>query len=169
MQPLASSLFAFLSRHDSLPLQVGESSLAYHGEEVFRQEELRDDIAFMLFREGVRLLTLHAGLEQEELDSLVDCFSRAPEATALDQDLVTLLWEEDFAHIEYDLVDALRVEVSGADNFEALKADVRARLSDSVDADLSLTTPGWYDLPTVGTLEIESGVLARPEELAGLE
>ena len=54
MQPLASSLFAFLSRHDSLPLQVGESSLAYHGEEVFRQEELRDDIAFMLFRPGFR-------------------------------------------------------------------------------------------------------------------
>lgn len=78
MQPLASALTIFLSRHDSLPLQVEESTLLYRGEEVFRQEELRDDIAFMLFREGVRVLTLHAGLEQEELNTLVDCFSRHP-------------------------------------------------------------------------------------------
>ena len=169
MQPLASSLSAFLSQHDSLPLQVEEASLAYRGEEVFRQEELRDDMAFMLFREGVRLLTLHSGLDREELNGLVECFSRAPEATAFDQDLVTLLWEQDFAHIEYELVDPLRLEVSGASSFEALKADMRTRLHDSVDADLSVTTPGWYALPAGQLMEIESGVLVGPEELAALE
>ncbi len=169
MKPLASSLSAFLSQHDSLPLQVEESSLEYRGEEVFRQDELRDDLAFMLYREGVRLLTLHAGLDHEELNGLVECFSRAPEATAFDQDLVTLLWEQDFAHVDYALVDPLRLEVSGAGSFEALKTDVRTRLHDSVDADLSLTTPGWYDLPAGQLMEIETGALVGSEELAALE
>jgi len=169
MQPLASSLSAFLSQHDSLPLQVQESSLVYRGEEVFRQDELRDEMAFMLFREGVRLLTLHAGLEHEELEALVGCFSRAPEATALDQDLVTLLWEQDFAHVDYELVDPLRIEITGEESFEALKSDVRARLQDSAGADLSVTTPGWHDLPAGRIVEIESGVLVGPEEVAVLE
>lgn len=176
MRPLASTLTAFFAQHDYLSLQVAESTLLYRGEEVFRQEELRDDIAFMLFREGVRVLTLHAGLEQEELDTLVDCFSRAPETTALGQDLVTLLWEKDLAHVEYELVDPLRLEVSDAGRFEALKEDVRARLHDAVSADFSLTTPGWRDLPDAdgvamnpGSLEIERGVLVSPEELVALE
>ncbi|MCZ7664888.1 MAG: HEAT repeat domain-containing protein [Thermoleophilia bacterium] len=170
MQPLTSAVFAFLSQHDSLPLQVEESSLTYRGEPVFQQDPLHDDMAFILFREGIRRLTLYEGLEGEEVRGLVDRFSRALEAATLDQDLVTLLWEADFAHIDYDLVDPLQLEPTTANSFEALKADARAKLEDSERADLSLTTAGWRDFdPTLPPLEIERGVLVGPEELAVLE
>ena len=170
MQPLTSALHAFLSEHGSLPLDVEESRLTYSGEPVFRQDSMRDDMAFILFREGVRRLTIYAGLEERELRDLVDRFSRATETMAQDQDLVTLLWEAGFAHIDYELVDPLQLEPTTVNSFEELKANTRARILDSERADLSLTTAGWSDsdhaLPRPG---IEQGVLVGPEELAVLE
>ena len=145
MHPLTSALHAFLSEHGSLPLDVEESRLTYSGEPVFRQDSMRDDMAFMLFREGVRRLTIYAGLEERELRDLVDRFSRATETMAQDQDLVTLLWEAGFAHIDYELVDPLQLEPTTVNSFEELKANTRARILDSERADLSLTTAGWSD------------------------
>lgn len=169
MGPLSSALFAFLSAHDFLSLQVEESSLTYQGESVFRQEELRDDAAFVLFREGIRRLTLYAGLEDQELRDLVTCFSSAPEAEARDQDLVTLLWEADFAHVEYDVVDPLLLELSGTSSFEALKTDTLAKLDGWKDADLSLTTPGWQGYAAGELLHVETGTLVGPQELSAVE
>ena len=169
MQPLSSALFAFLSTHDSLSLQVEESSLTYQGELVFRQQELRDDAAFVLFREGIRRLTLYAGLDDEELRGLVTCFSSAPEAEARDEDLVTLLWEADFANVEYEVVDPLLLELSGTSSFEALKTDTRAKLDGWKDTDLSLATPGWQEYTAGEPLQVETGVLVGPKELAMVE
>ena len=169
MQPLSSAVFGFLSTHDSLSLRVEECSLTYQGELVFRQEELREDTAFVLFREGIRRLTLYAGLEEEELRDLVTCFSRAPEVEAMDQDLVTLLWEADFAHVEYDAVDPLLVELDGNSSFEALKTDTRAKLDGLREADLNLTTLGWQGYPPGEPLRVETGILVGPQEMASVE
>jgi hypothetical protein len=171
LEPLEAALGAFLATHDSLALRVEESSLTYDGELVFRQEEMRDEMAFIMFREGIRLLSFFSGLEAEEIRGLVDCLSRAPEAEALDQDLVTLLWESDFTHLEYDVVDPLLVELSGADSLEALKADARARLEEGEAADFSLTTEGWDASERLDTavLDIEEGILVGAEELAEVE
>lgn len=170
MQQLASALGSFLSEHGSLPLDVEESSLTYGGEPVFRQDSMRDDMAFILFREGVRRLTLYQGLDDPELRGLLDRFSRAMETAALDQDLVTLLWEAGFAHIDYELVDPLQLDTTAVSSFEALKANTLAKLEHSHQADLSLTKAGWLGLdPLLPQLEIERGVLVGTEELAVLE
>ena len=166
MQLLATSLADFFVLRGSLTLGVEESSLVYEEEVVFRQEPMRDEMAFALFREGVRSLTLHPGLEDGELQTLVECFGRAFVVDALDQDLVTLLWEADFAHIDFRVVDPLQAE-SGDEVLEALTAHVLESLERSTGADTSLATAGWSDADTGATsLAIESGVLVGPEDLA---
>ena len=166
MQPLASSLADFLALHGSLTFDVTESQLVYEGEVVFRQEAMRDEMAFALFREGVRSLTIHRGLEEGELAVLVESFGRAFVMGALDEDLVTLLWEADFAHVEIKAVDPLQAE-SADEVLDALTSETMEKLQRSADADLSLTTAGWWDADAgASALAIESGVLVGPEEIA---
>ena len=166
MQPLGSSLAGFLALRGSLTFEVEESRLLYEGQEVYRQEPMRDEMAFALFREGVRTLTLHAGLEDGELRVLVESFGRAFVVGVLDEDLVTLLWEADFAHIDFKSVDPVQVEL-GDEVLEALVAQTLEKLDHSATADLSLVTAGWFGSDAGGSaLAIESGVLVGSEDLA---
>jgi hypothetical protein len=82
---------------------------------------------------------------------------------------VTLLWEADFAHIDYQVVDPLLLEFSGTSSFEALKADARAKIDGCRNEDLGLTTSGWHGYPAEELLQVETGILVGPQELAAME
>ena len=76
--------------------------LRWEGHEVYRQEQHADSIAWTLFKDGVRSVTLRRGMEQDELVRLLAVLHKARQlqADAAD-DLLTLLWQEDFHYIVY--------------------------------------------------------------------
>lgn len=97
-----------------LELEVRESSFAWNGVVVYEDlERTREGLPWLLYRDGIRQLTLDAGCEHASLDTLLEIFQTARSATATDDDLVTLLWVTDlpdvhYRHVElYDNVDAV--------------------------------------------------------------
>lgn len=93
----------FFNIHDSLPLKIEQFSLFFRGKEVFHNEDRTDNIALLLFVDGIREICLNKGITLNELISFIDIFRIVSEEKNLEDDVVTLLWEKNFEHISYSV------------------------------------------------------------------
>jgi len=93
-----------------------EGISVYHGEDADRpgfggagrSDPARENLAFTLYRDGVRELSFHRGFEREEMDELLSLLARVSRLRGEDQDdLLTLLWDRDWYHLRYRYVEAL--------------------------------------------------------------
>ncbi|HET7464025.1 MAG TPA: HEAT repeat domain-containing protein [Longimicrobium sp.] len=95
---------------------VWEGVSVYHGEDTDRpgfggagrSDPARENLAFTLYRDGVRELSFHRGFEREEMDELLSLLARVSRLRGEEQDdLLTLLWDRDWYHLRYRYVEAL--------------------------------------------------------------
>jgi len=93
----------FFEGYDSIPLTVEQFSLSFKGKEVFNNKERTDNIALMLFVDGIREISFKKDMTMDELIGFVDIFRIVSEGKNLEDDIVTLLWERNFEHIGYSV------------------------------------------------------------------
>src|SRR5207245_2424112 len=81
---------------------ITETDLRWEGSVVYAQDQKNESIAWTLFKDGVRSLTFRPGVEDEEIVRFLRVLqqARSLQAEAAD-DLLTLLWQEDFQTIAY--------------------------------------------------------------------
>ncbi len=114
---LHQNLSDFLDSNEELKLEVRKSELLYQGRIVYEEEDREQGITYALHKDGVRELIFIKGLEQEELTQFLEAIELGIKSTDLEEDLVTLLWEKDFNHIKYLVVDdLLDVDVPNAED-----------------------------------------------------
>jgi len=93
---------------DELVLTVGETELHWEDEVVYSQLNKSECLAWMLYKDGMRVLSLRNGAEQDEMIRFLELLNRARFLpTDAGDDLMTLLWEEDFQLIHYHFIDLL--------------------------------------------------------------
>lgn len=87
---------------DDLVLDVQETDLRWESAVVYKHDQKNESIAWTLFKDGVRSVTLRPGVEETELVRFMQVLhqARTLQADAPD-DLLTLLWQEDFQHLAY--------------------------------------------------------------------
>jgi hypothetical protein len=91
---------------DSLPLQVQELEFKYHGHAVLREDaKSSDSLPWLFFKDGVRMISIQRDFELEELTNLLDILQRVRKASPDEDDLLTMLWEGEFAYLKYQYVD----------------------------------------------------------------
>lgn len=91
---------------DEVSLAVEDTRLTWYGVPVHSQEEqANDSLPWMLYKDGVRELTFRQGFETAELDRFLEILQRARRAQALDDDLLTMLWEQEFEFLTYRNVE----------------------------------------------------------------
>ena len=87
---------------DELVLQVRETELVWEEHIVYEQLQKNESFAWLLYKDGLRILTLTRGVEADEIHRFLEVVNRArflaPDAS---DDLLTLLWEQDFHRIQY--------------------------------------------------------------------
>jgi len=140
------------SSTQQLSLAIVETDIHWADHVVYRQPNRHDSFAWMLYKDGMRHLVIRPGVEDEELVRFLKVVSRARMlASDAADDLLTLLWEQDFHCIEYQfaeiITDSLMVlDPQAADMAmqqdptaqEAVKEEVRVDAADrggSVDPD----------------------------------
>jgi len=104
---LQKAFRAVWATQSGLHLVVEENRITWKGEEVYRNAQRSDSLAFLLYRDGVREFTPLAGIEEEELEGLLDVLHKAKHAREDADDLVTLLWDLDSQFLRYEVVDLL--------------------------------------------------------------
>lgn len=93
---------------DELILAVGETELQWEDEVVYSQLNKAESLAWMLYKDGMRVLSIRKGAEQEEAIRFLELLNRARFLPAdAGDDLMTLLWEQDFQLIHYHFIDLL--------------------------------------------------------------
>jgi HEAT repeat protein len=87
---------------DDLVFDVGEIELRWEDTVVYTQDQRNESIAWTLYKDGVRSLAFKPGVEEAEIVRFLGVLQRARslQADAAD-DLLTLLWAQDFQFIAY--------------------------------------------------------------------
>jgi hypothetical protein len=90
----------------SITAGVEENAFKWYGR-TFAAGEGRDTLSFLFYKDGIRFVTFLPGFE-DEVERFLAVVNRA---RALDQDsdddMVTLLWQQEFESFQYSYVDAL--------------------------------------------------------------
>lgn len=120
---------------DDLALDVGETDLRWEDHVVYQQDQRSESIAWTLFKDGVRSVSLKPGVEDEEVVRFLAVLHRARtmQADAPD-DLLTLLWGEDFQFINYTFRELTSESAApiekDKDVPEVTPSDVRTRVQE---------------------------------------
>lgn len=89
-----------------LTLGVTEADLVLDKRAVLSQANRSESVAWLLFKDGIRSLTFLPGVEQDEIPRFLGVIHKARQLTAeADDDLLTLLWEQDFQYVRYNFVE----------------------------------------------------------------
>lgn len=105
-QKFAGELFdkfsAFFESNDELAVDIEPYSVLYGENEIFRSEEMTDNIAMLLYADGLRQISFHKGITFDEIKDFIDILRFVPKSEATDEDdIVTLLWEKNIRNIGY--------------------------------------------------------------------
>lgn len=161
LDALAETVMTRVNERGPLTLEVEEGRLTYLGEQVYSYETSRDNLAFLLFRDGIRSLSLYPGLEAGEVEVLVDRLAHADDLADAEHDLATALWEQDFAHIDYHVADPfLGGEVLREGTIDALRETVLRRLDEVASAGAAHAGAPQDDMRTVELAEFDAESLA---------
>jgi hypothetical protein len=130
--------FGAIWKHtEELPLQIVEAQLKWEGRVVLDEgEKTSDNFAWLLYKDGIRELTLLKGFENEDLQTFFGLLQRARKATDEDDDLLTLLWEREFATLQYRYVD---LTVEGGPGVESMeRAEQKEKILSPAQAEAGL-------------------------------
>jgi HEAT repeat protein len=100
---------------DELVLKVVESEFVWEDHVVYRQLTKGESLAWSLFKDGMRAVTIRRGAEEEEIGRLLTIINQArylPQDAG--DDLPTLLWAQEFQLIEYRFIDFFAGDGAGA-------------------------------------------------------
>jgi hypothetical protein len=91
---------------DEVALAFTESEVRYAGETVLEEgTRSSDSLPWLFYKDGVRELHFARGFDSEELAKLLDILQRVRKASPDEDDLLTMLWQGDFAYLHYRYVD----------------------------------------------------------------
>lgn len=94
------------ARTGDLVLTVTDTQFKWCGVVVHEHaEKAGDSLPWLLFKDGLRELALFPGFEEEELERFLAIVPRVRRAQPHEDDLLTILWEQDFACLRYRYVE----------------------------------------------------------------
>src|SRR5579884_2112658 len=100
-QQFYSYLTLQLAAHDVLQFLVQRGELYYKGHAVYRSSTPTENLAFKLHADGIRELSFHKGLSQDDLQYFLQAVWGTYDAEASDDDIVTRLWEKNLSTISF--------------------------------------------------------------------
>jgi hypothetical protein len=106
LETLRAAFAPVWAETDALALSVSDVRFTWAGVSVHEQpERASDSLPWTFFKDGLREVTLTPGFEGPELELLLDIIPRVRKAATHEDDLITLLWEQEFTHLTYRYVE----------------------------------------------------------------
>lgn len=134
--------FAAIWKHtDELDLAIVETQLKWEGRVVLDEgERTSDNMAWLLYKDGIRELKMLKGFEEEELGTFFNLLHAVRKATDEDDDLLTLMWEREFVTLQYRYVDLTAETGPGIESMERAEQKEKILSPAQVEAGLESTT-----------------------------
>ncbi|MEW6586727.1 MAG: HEAT repeat domain-containing protein [Nitrospirota bacterium] len=123
----------FFDHGDVVTLKIKQNSVLYDTEEIYHNPEKEDNLALFFFKDGLRELTFKRGLSRDELEDFLRIIALDFDREALDDDVVTLLWEKDFQNIDYVVDEAYLVDPEAETYEQVVETKLREKVTDVND------------------------------------
>jgi hypothetical protein len=144
---------AFLQVYGPLKLQIRPWEMVLGSEVVYLNRDRERSLAFRLFRDGVRRITVAPEVEWEEITQFLGILSiRYVGIRQQEDDIVTLLWKAGFQHIEVDSVEGFVPEDDETEFVDEALLHELGELGDDDGGDESMgmlagAAPPGFDVP----------------------
>ncbi|MHB9026275.1 MAG: HEAT repeat domain-containing protein [Armatimonadota bacterium] len=102
---LANRLNVYLSNFYTLILRISETDFSVKDQVVYSTKDLKASIPFLFYRDGIRELRFIEGFDEQEMAGLIEVINQCGATASTEDDIVTLLWEKEFVHLDYLAVD----------------------------------------------------------------
>jgi HEAT repeat protein len=103
----AEILVRHVETYGETDLKFRQTKIVWGEEPVYQEENRQKSLAFKLFVNGVRGITLSPGVDAKEAEAFIDALCRSLEKEATNDDLRTVVWEAGFLHVRFALTDDL--------------------------------------------------------------
>lgn len=98
---LYENLAEYLEKHWKLEIGIKEFAFDFQDMTVYRDPSPMKSLPFLFFKDGMEKLFFYKGLDMEELQEFLELIKKYFELPPDEADIVSLLWEKDFANIRY--------------------------------------------------------------------
>lgn len=115
-QAIRDAFLPIWSSTPTLTLRLVETDLLWEDQVVYHQPNRQESFGWMMYKDGMRTLVLRPGVEEQEMVRFLQTVTRARllPADAAD-DLLTLLWEGDFQHLDYQFAEVVTDSIGPLD------------------------------------------------------
>ena len=106
LEALRGGFAAIWAQTEELTLTLTETEICWYDHVVLSEPNKgADSLSWLFFKDGVRELKFLKGFEDKEVVALLGILQRARKASPDEDDLLTMLWEADFAYARYRYQD----------------------------------------------------------------
>ena len=105
IEMLRSAFVPIWRQTQELVLSITEADVKWEGRSVFHEANRSESLPWVFYKDGVREITIAQGVESEEIVTLLEILQRVRKAAPEQDDLLTLLWEQEFVYLRYRFVD----------------------------------------------------------------
>lgn len=157
----------YLSQHEQLRLQVEQTGFKLNGVYVYQEDASEQNLATRFYRDGVRILVFREGLALEELKNLIlITLANFRAVENMFEDTVSLMWKNEFEHIEYIVVETIatggEAEDNARDEVDKIVNHLYGRLTSTSTDSISFARISIEDLDIeIGDVEQAKGVSIR--------
>jgi hypothetical protein len=104
VQEMKEKMGKHLSQTGEFMLEIDQFALKYKGKTVYENRDPKDSMAFRMYSDGIRFVIFNEGLEESELCGFLELVGKERPGD-VDDDIVTLLWEKNYPHLDTVLAD----------------------------------------------------------------
>lgn len=150
----------YLDRYYKLELGIEEQAFTFAGNKVYKDPHPVKSLPFFFFKDGMQTLYFYRGLAIEEVKAFLETIRKISQLPPEEGDIVSALWEQDFANIRY----------VAPDDFLETRIGV-GRPPLEIHIDREEFSRGRIDLAPEDLEEIRTGALKQTsrEPMAGIE
>ena len=118
IESLRAAFEAVWKETSELAIDVTDSEFRWMGVSVMSDASRSESLPWLFFKDGIRELRFMRGVEAEELIRILDILRRVKNASPEEDDLLTMLWEQEFLSFRYRFVDIALNEIPPLDASE---------------------------------------------------
>jgi hypothetical protein len=95
----------YFTEFEVFSIQIKERQILHRKKIVYESTDMKENLAFLFFRDGIREVRFHKGLDFNETLAFLNLVKKSDLINRLRDDLVTLIWQANFSHIDITTVE----------------------------------------------------------------
>lgn len=132
------AMHALLKDRERFSFRIAPYEFTVHEQPVYSNPHPENNFIYKFYMDGVREIAFDDGVPKEELNAFIDVLLTDWNDPALfEDDMVTLMWEQDFAHIKYVVVEGFGEESADGKDKQYTVAGVIEQVRAGADQHLS--------------------------------